>query len=193
MEEEEWCTYCHRFRHEEESCPAVDRDTDEERDEPEVPLCPAPRRGRGKLQQYLQQQQEEVRDDGWEVYVINLVAELCPGCGAYGHTLAICPTQYEEGECEHPAPRRGEREHPPPRRGEPVHPAPRRGEPIGPEPRPPGAEQRELPLPPPAPSLPPPGAEQRELPLSPPPPLLPPPGAEQLRQSIVLFLVLPGP
>ncbi|MGH0132223.1 UNVERIFIED_CONTAM: hypothetical protein FKN15_064011 [Acipenser sinensis] len=53
------------------------------------------------------------------------------------------------------------------------------GEPIGPEPRPPGAEQRELPLPPPPPPLPPPGAEQRELPLPPLPPPLPPPGAEQ--------------
>ncbi|MGH0125877.1 UNVERIFIED_CONTAM: hypothetical protein FKN15_021764 [Acipenser sinensis] len=49
---------------------------------------PQPRRGRCKLQQQqqLQQQQEEVGDDGWEVCVINLVAELCPGCGAYGHT-----------------------------------------------------------------------------------------------------------
>ncbi|MGH0128881.1 UNVERIFIED_CONTAM: hypothetical protein FKN15_036318 [Acipenser sinensis] len=43
--------------------------------------------------------------------------ELCPGCGAYGHTLAICPTQYEEVEHEHPAHRRGEREHPAPRGG----------------------------------------------------------------------------
>ncbi|MGH0165071.1 UNVERIFIED_CONTAM: hypothetical protein FKN15_048321 [Acipenser sinensis] len=56
---------------------------------------PQSRRGRGQLQQQ-QQQQEEVGDDGWEVYVINLVAVLSPGCGAYGHMLAICPTQYEE-------------------------------------------------------------------------------------------------
>ncbi|MGH0121776.1 UNVERIFIED_CONTAM: hypothetical protein FKN15_075524 [Acipenser sinensis] len=57
------------------------------------------RRGRGKLQQQQQpQQQQEIGEDGWEVYIVNLVAELCPGCGAYGHTLAICPTQYEEGE-----------------------------------------------------------------------------------------------
>ncbi|MGH0133756.1 UNVERIFIED_CONTAM: hypothetical protein FKN15_067301 [Acipenser sinensis] len=85
----------------------------------EKPECPQPkrgesvrpqsRRGRGKRQQQQQpqQQQEEVGDDGWEVYVINLVAELCHGCGAYGHTFAICPMQYEEGERVHPAPRRG--------------------------------------------------------------------------------------
>ncbi|MGH0153288.1 UNVERIFIED_CONTAM: hypothetical protein FKN15_024444 [Acipenser sinensis] len=102
----------------------------------------------------------KVWDDGWEAVARHLVAELCPGCGEYGHTVAICPSQYRE-EPERPTP---EWEHP------------RRGEPIGPEPRPPGAEQRELPLPPPPPPLPPPGAEQRELPLSPPPPQ---PGAEQ--------------
>ncbi|MGH0124813.1 UNVERIFIED_CONTAM: hypothetical protein FKN15_020048 [Acipenser sinensis] len=128
------------------------------------------RRGKPQQQQQPQQQQEEVGNDGWEVYVTNLVAELCPGCGAYGHMLAICPTQYEEGEPEHPAPRRGE----------PVHPAPRRGEPIGPEPRPPAAEEEYLlPLPPPPTPLPPAGAEQWELPL--PPPL---PGAEQREQPL---------
>ncbi|MGH0122110.1 UNVERIFIED_CONTAM: hypothetical protein FKN15_013029 [Acipenser sinensis] len=155
----------------------------------------------------------KVWDDGWEAVARHLAAELCPGCGEYGHTVAICPSQYREeperptpeweqtrrGEPVHPAPRRGEPMHPTLRRGEPVHPAPRRrepvhpvprrGEPIGPEPRPPGAEQRELPLPPPPPSLPPlgaeprelplptqPGAEQQELPLS---PTSPPLGAEQ--------------
>ncbi|MGH0118720.1 UNVERIFIED_CONTAM: hypothetical protein FKN15_005706 [Acipenser sinensis] len=136
----------------------------------------------------------KVWDDGWEAVARRLAAELCPGCGEYGHTVAICPSQYWEeperptpeweqprrGEPVHPAPRRGEPVHPVPRREEPVHPAPRRGEPIGPEPRPPGAEQRELPLPPPPPSLPPPGAEQRALHLPPPPP---PPGAEQQELS----------
>ncbi|MGH0153172.1 UNVERIFIED_CONTAM: hypothetical protein FKN15_025406 [Acipenser sinensis] len=42
-EEKQWCTYCHRFGHEEESCPEVDRDTDKERDEPEVLLCSTPK------------------------------------------------------------------------------------------------------------------------------------------------------
>ncbi|MGH0142228.1 UNVERIFIED_CONTAM: hypothetical protein FKN15_019868 [Acipenser sinensis] len=41
--------------------------------------------------------QEEV-DDNWELFLKGLAAELCPGCGAYGHTVAICPTQYEEEE-----------------------------------------------------------------------------------------------
>ncbi|MGH0160752.1 UNVERIFIED_CONTAM: hypothetical protein FKN15_075188 [Acipenser sinensis] len=75
---------------------------------------------------------------GWEAFLMSLAAELCSGCGAYGHTLAICPTQYEEGELapkweepELPAPRRGEPELPAPRRGEPVPPAPRRGRSAG--------------------------------------------------------------
>ncbi|MGH0155826.1 UNVERIFIED_CONTAM: hypothetical protein FKN15_051890 [Acipenser sinensis] len=78
-------------------------------------------------------EQELEDDEGWKSFVRSLAAELCPGCGAYGHTLAICPTQYEEeklaprrGECERPAPRQGERERPAPRRGERERPAPER-------------------------------------------------------------------
>ncbi|MBN3285354.1 TM238 protein, partial [Polyodon spathula] len=72
------------------------------------------------------QQQEEV-DDSFEVFLKSLAAELCPGCGAYGHTVAICPTQYEEEELpsrepemEEPPSREPEREEPPTRepRGE---------------------------------------------------------------------------
>ncbi|MGH0133830.1 UNVERIFIED_CONTAM: hypothetical protein FKN15_053824 [Acipenser sinensis] len=47
---------------------------------------------KGERQQQPQQQQEEVGDDGWEVFIKNLAVELCPGCGAFGHMLAICPT-----------------------------------------------------------------------------------------------------
>ncbi|MGH0148181.1 UNVERIFIED_CONTAM: hypothetical protein FKN15_020322 [Acipenser sinensis] len=43
-------------------------------------------------------EQELEDDEGWKSFVRSLAAELCPGCGAYGHTLAICPTQYEEEE-----------------------------------------------------------------------------------------------
>ncbi|MGH0132170.1 UNVERIFIED_CONTAM: hypothetical protein FKN15_016486 [Acipenser sinensis] len=39
---------------------------------------------------------QEEEDDSWELFLKGLAAELCPGCGAYGHTVAICPTQYEE-------------------------------------------------------------------------------------------------
>ncbi|MGH0123739.1 UNVERIFIED_CONTAM: hypothetical protein FKN15_005188 [Acipenser sinensis] len=69
-------------------------------------------------------EQELEDDEGWKSFLRSLAAELCPGCGAYGHTLAICPTQYEEEE--RPAPRRGERECPAPRRGEREHPVPKR-------------------------------------------------------------------
>ncbi|MGH0126204.1 UNVERIFIED_CONTAM: hypothetical protein FKN15_026678 [Acipenser sinensis] len=88
-------------------------------------------------------EQELEDDEDWKSFVRSLAAELCPGCGAYGHTLAICPTQYEEeeelaprrGEHERPAPRRGEHERPAPRRGEHERPAPRRGEHERPAPR----------------------------------------------------------
>ncbi|MGH0126856.1 UNVERIFIED_CONTAM: hypothetical protein FKN15_018025 [Acipenser sinensis] len=41
---------------------------------------------------------QEKEDGSWELFLKGLAAELCPGCGAYGHTVAICPTQYEEEE-----------------------------------------------------------------------------------------------
>ncbi|MGH0134171.1 UNVERIFIED_CONTAM: hypothetical protein FKN15_016622 [Acipenser sinensis] len=41
---------------------------------------------------------QEEEDGSWELFLKGLAAELCPGCGAYGHTVAICPTQYEEEE-----------------------------------------------------------------------------------------------
>ncbi|MGH0123594.1 UNVERIFIED_CONTAM: hypothetical protein FKN15_050196 [Acipenser sinensis] len=41
---------------------------------------------------------QEEEDDCWELLLKGLAAELCPGCGAYGHTVAICPTQYDEEE-----------------------------------------------------------------------------------------------
>ncbi|MGH0190595.1 UNVERIFIED_CONTAM: hypothetical protein FKN15_047978 [Acipenser sinensis] len=117
------------------------------------------RRGRGKLQQQ-QQQQEEIGEDGWEVYIMNIVVELCPSCG---HTLAICPMQYDEGERERPEPRRGGAHASSAQKGgSPCvqrpegenlrsH-SPRGGRPTGPEPRPPAAEEEyllPLPLPPP--------------------------------------------
>ncbi|MGH0161482.1 UNVERIFIED_CONTAM: hypothetical protein FKN15_047138 [Acipenser sinensis] len=38
--------------------------------------------------------QEDMYD--WELFLERLAEELCPGCGAYGHTLAMCPTQFED-------------------------------------------------------------------------------------------------
>ncbi|MGH0132979.1 UNVERIFIED_CONTAM: hypothetical protein FKN15_020897 [Acipenser sinensis] len=38
---------------------------------------------------------QEEADDDWELFLKMLAAELCPGCGAYGQTVAICPTQTE--------------------------------------------------------------------------------------------------
>ncbi|MGH0148292.1 UNVERIFIED_CONTAM: hypothetical protein FKN15_055129 [Acipenser sinensis] len=42
--------------------------------------------------------QEDMYD--WELFLERLAAELCPGCGAYGHTVAICPTQFEDYTCQ---------------------------------------------------------------------------------------------
>ncbi|MGH0131214.1 UNVERIFIED_CONTAM: hypothetical protein FKN15_001966 [Acipenser sinensis] len=44
--------------------------------------------------------QEDV--DDWELFLERLAAELCPGCGAYGHTVAICPTQFEDDVSQEP-------------------------------------------------------------------------------------------
>ncbi|MGH0125411.1 UNVERIFIED_CONTAM: hypothetical protein FKN15_068961 [Acipenser sinensis] len=41
---------------------------------------------------------QEEEDDSWELFLKGLAEELCPGCWAYGHTVAICPTQYDEEE-----------------------------------------------------------------------------------------------
>ncbi|MGH0160972.1 UNVERIFIED_CONTAM: hypothetical protein FKN15_057772 [Acipenser sinensis] len=105
-----------------ESEPAGPHRQEEEEEEP-AQEKKVRRNGKGRLQQQQQQQprqqQEEVGDDGWEAFLRNLAAELCPGCGAYGQTLAIYPTQYEEEELApkwegpvHPAPRRGEHKRP---------------------------------------------------------------------------------
>ncbi|MGH0129028.1 UNVERIFIED_CONTAM: hypothetical protein FKN15_013141 [Acipenser sinensis] len=53
-------------------------------------------KSRQRQQKLQQQQQEEVGDDRWEAVARRLAAELCPGCGEYGHTVAICPSQYRE-------------------------------------------------------------------------------------------------
>ncbi|MGH0117543.1 UNVERIFIED_CONTAM: hypothetical protein FKN15_038063 [Acipenser sinensis] len=49
-----------------------------------------------KQQKRWQQQQLPPRDVGPR-YVVD---EWCPGCGEFGHTVAICPTQYQEEEVE---------------------------------------------------------------------------------------------
>ncbi|MGH0144542.1 UNVERIFIED_CONTAM: hypothetical protein FKN15_003583 [Acipenser sinensis] len=95
LEEQGWCLACGVYGHTVAICPFQDEE-EEPAQERKAGRRSRKGRGRGKLQQQPQQQQEEIEEDGWEMYVVNLVAELCPGCGAYGHTLAICPTQYEE-------------------------------------------------------------------------------------------------
>ncbi|MGH0172606.1 UNVERIFIED_CONTAM: hypothetical protein FKN15_069581 [Acipenser sinensis] len=99
LEEQGWCLACGVYGHTVAICPFQDEE-EEPAQERKAGRRSRKGRGRGKLQQQPQQQQEEIEEDGWEMYVVNLVAELCPGCGAYGHTLAICPTQYEETEVE---------------------------------------------------------------------------------------------
>ncbi|MGH0174093.1 UNVERIFIED_CONTAM: hypothetical protein FKN15_066963 [Acipenser sinensis] len=47
----------------------------------------------GKKQQKRRQQQQRPPGDVGPRYVVD---EWCPGCGEFGHTVAICPTQYQE-------------------------------------------------------------------------------------------------
>ncbi|MGH0132006.1 UNVERIFIED_CONTAM: hypothetical protein FKN15_078308 [Acipenser sinensis] len=46
-----------------------------------------------KKQQKRRQQQQLPPGDVGHRYVVD---EWCPGCGEFGHTVAICPTQYQE-------------------------------------------------------------------------------------------------
>ncbi|MGH0174002.1 UNVERIFIED_CONTAM: hypothetical protein FKN15_069679 [Acipenser sinensis] len=80
-----WCSWCGKEDHCWTSCPEV----------PPVDWC-----GRCKVYghnwagcSYTLAQEEA--DDNWEFFLKRLAAELCPGCGAYGHTVAIYPTQTE--------------------------------------------------------------------------------------------------
>ncbi|MGH0142439.1 UNVERIFIED_CONTAM: hypothetical protein FKN15_021209 [Acipenser sinensis] len=50
-----------------------------------------------KKQQKRRQQQQLPPGDVGPSYVVD---EWCPGCGEFGHTVAICPTQYQEEEVE---------------------------------------------------------------------------------------------
>ncbi|MGH0117697.1 UNVERIFIED_CONTAM: hypothetical protein FKN15_036877 [Acipenser sinensis] len=48
-----------------------------------------------RKQQKWQQQQQLPPGDVGPIYVVD---EWCPGCGKFGHTVAICPTQYQGEE-----------------------------------------------------------------------------------------------
>ncbi|MGH0120346.1 UNVERIFIED_CONTAM: hypothetical protein FKN15_064806 [Acipenser sinensis] len=48
-----------------------------------------------KKQQKRRQQQQLPLGDVGPIYVVD---EWCPGCGEFGHTMAICPTQYKGEE-----------------------------------------------------------------------------------------------
>ncbi|MGH0121931.1 UNVERIFIED_CONTAM: hypothetical protein FKN15_022749 [Acipenser sinensis] len=50
-----------------------------------------------KKQQKRRQQQQLPPGDIGPRYMVD---EWCPGCGEFGHTVAICPTQYQEEEVE---------------------------------------------------------------------------------------------
>ncbi|MGH0169253.1 UNVERIFIED_CONTAM: hypothetical protein FKN15_056446 [Acipenser sinensis] len=83
LEDQGWCLACGVYGHTVAICPFQDEE-EEPAQERKAGRRSRKRRRRGKMQQQQQpqQQQEEVGDDGWEVYITNLVAELCPGCGA---------------------------------------------------------------------------------------------------------------
>ncbi|MGH0129577.1 UNVERIFIED_CONTAM: hypothetical protein FKN15_039085 [Acipenser sinensis] len=90
-EEEPWCICCHQFGHEEESCPEVDRDTDKERDAPEVLLCSAPK--------WMENEHPQPKRGHWDSY-FDLVETMswCPSCGEGGHSVINCPRPGEEEE-----------------------------------------------------------------------------------------------
>ncbi|MGH0125907.1 UNVERIFIED_CONTAM: hypothetical protein FKN15_026456 [Acipenser sinensis] len=48
-----------------------------------------------KQQKRQQQQQQLPPGDVCPIYIVD---EWCPGCGEFGHTVAICPTQYQGEE-----------------------------------------------------------------------------------------------
>ncbi|MGH0117757.1 UNVERIFIED_CONTAM: hypothetical protein FKN15_039053 [Acipenser sinensis] len=75
---------------------------------------------------------QEEADDRSELFLKGLVAELCPGCGAYGHTVAICPIQYEEEELPPQEPEEEEPVRPVSGREEPVCPMSGGEEPVHP-------------------------------------------------------------
>ncbi len=89
--EEPWCICCHQFGHEEESCPEVDRDTDKERDAPEVLLCSAPK--------WMENEHPQPKRGHWDSY-FDLVETMswCPSCGEGGHSVINCPRPGEEEE-----------------------------------------------------------------------------------------------
>ncbi|MGH0171131.1 UNVERIFIED_CONTAM: hypothetical protein FKN15_060220 [Acipenser sinensis] len=90
-EEEPWCICCHQFGHEEESCPEVDRDTDKERDAPEVLLCSAPK--------WMENEHPQPKRGHWDSF-FDLVGTMswCPSCGEGGHSVINCPCPGEEEE-----------------------------------------------------------------------------------------------
>ncbi|MGH0162990.1 UNVERIFIED_CONTAM: hypothetical protein FKN15_061390 [Acipenser sinensis] len=75
---------------------------------------------------------QEEADDNWELFLKGVAAELCPSCGAYGHTVAICPTQYEEEELPLQEPEGEEPVCPESAGEEPVRPVSGREEPVRP-------------------------------------------------------------
>ncbi|MGH0174713.1 UNVERIFIED_CONTAM: hypothetical protein FKN15_069139 [Acipenser sinensis] len=99
----------------------------------------------GRRKSCKTQQQQLPPGDIGPIYVVN---EWCPGCGEFGHTVAISPTQYqgeewEEPECpvpeweepELPVPEWEEPECPKPEWEEPKHPKPKREESVHPQPK----------------------------------------------------------
>ncbi|MBN3287517.1 UB2Q2 enzyme, partial [Polyodon spathula] len=71
---------------------------------------------------------------------------LCPGCGAYGHLVAICPKQYEGEELPSREPEREEPPSPEPEREEPPSPKPEREDPWTREPEGEKADALQQPL-----------------------------------------------
>ncbi|MGH0176504.1 UNVERIFIED_CONTAM: hypothetical protein FKN15_004245 [Acipenser sinensis] len=88
----------------------------------------------GRRKSCKTQQQQLPPGDIGPIYVVN---EWCSGCGEFGHTVAISPTQYqgeewEEPEC--PVPEWEEPELPVPEWEEPECPQPKRGKLVRPQP-----------------------------------------------------------
>ncbi|MGH0120809.1 UNVERIFIED_CONTAM: hypothetical protein FKN15_065145 [Acipenser sinensis] len=186
LEDQGWCLACGVYGHTVAVCP-FQSEEEEERSEERG-------RMRGERRKSCRRQQKQWQQLPPRVVVVD---EWCPGCGEFGHTVAICPTQYQreewmtqmvdwvyqEREGRERKVRRRQRgnmdleweepERPAPKRGESVRQQPKKGKAEGPQPRYLPAEGEFLLVTPPPPweddvSLPPPPAEGEYL-------LLPPP------------------
>ncbi|MGH0126497.1 UNVERIFIED_CONTAM: hypothetical protein FKN15_048814 [Acipenser sinensis] len=87
LEDQGWCLACGVYGHTVAVCP-FQSEEEEERSEERG-------RMRGERRKSCRRQQKQWQQLPPRVVVVD---EWCPGCGEFGHTVAICPTQYQGEE-----------------------------------------------------------------------------------------------